>query len=80
MTTHLSTQACVSPAYREIHGYISHLEAPFSLDDIQGFNVIYKRCYRTLSYDERREVEAFVDTLIEHVERKEWASRIYGVV
>ncbi|MGI9211654.1 MAG: hypothetical protein ACR2HF_04210 [Methylococcaceae bacterium] len=80
MSTHPITPACVSPAYQEIHGYISRLEAPFSLDDIEGFNIIYKRYYPTLSYDERHEVEAFVDTLIEHVERKEWASRIYGVV
>ncbi|MGI9210947.1 MAG: hypothetical protein ACR2HF_00595 [Methylococcaceae bacterium] len=72
--------ALVSPAFREIWSYISRLEAPFSLDDIEGFNALYKHSYYTLSCEERREVEAFVDTMVEKVGRKEWAARIFGVV
>jgi len=72
--------AITSPAFQEISSYISHLEAPFSRDDITGFNAIYKRTYHDLSRDERQQVEGFVDTMIEKVERKEWATRIYGVV
>ena len=80
MTSTSTVMALVSPAYQEIRGYISRIEAPFTLDDIEGFNAIYKRSYYALSRDERREVEAFVDTMVEQVGRKEWAARIYGVV
>lgn len=80
MTSTSTVIALVSPAFQEIWGYISRLEAPFSLNDIEGFNAIYKRSYHSLSREERRQVEAFVDTMIEKVGRKEWAARIYGVV
>lgn len=80
MTSSTTVMALVSPAFQELSSYISRLEAPFSLDDIEGFNAIYKRSYHDLSCDERRQVEAFVDTMIERVARKEWAARIFGVV
>ncbi|MEY4194558.1 MAG: hypothetical protein RLZZ226_926 [Pseudomonadota bacterium] len=80
MTSSSTVMALVSPAFQELWNYISRLEAPFSLDDIEGFNTLYKRSYHTLSREEKRQVEAFVDTMIEKVGRREWAARIYGVV
>lgn len=80
MTSTSTIMALVTPASQELWIYISRLEAPFSLDDIQGFNARYKQSYPLLSREERRQVEAFIDTMIEKVDRKEWASRIFGVV
>jgi len=80
VTSTSTIMALVTPASQELWIYISRLEAPFSLDDIQGFNARYKQSYPLLSREERRQVEAFIDTMIEKVDRKEWASRIFGVV
>jgi hypothetical protein len=69
-----------SPAFQEVSRYIASIQAPYTLEAIRGFNAIYKRGYVTLSREEKRRVEAFVDTMIEHVAQKEWAERIFGVV
>jgi hypothetical protein len=69
-----------SPGFQELWNYISALHAPFSLEDIQGFNIIYARVYSSLTREERRRIEEFVDTMVDKVARKEWAARIYGVV
>ena len=69
-----------SPTYQELRRYISAIRAPYTLQDIQGFNAIYKRAYSTLSREEKRRIEAFVDTMIEQVAQKEWAAKIFGVV
>ena len=69
-----------SPAFQEMGAYIASIEPPFSLRDIEGFNAVYKRSYYALSREERLEVEAFVDTMIEQLDHKTLASRIYGVV
>ena len=76
----LEIPAPVSPAYLELRRYISGINAPYSLADIQGFNSIYQHAYGSLSRQERRRIEAFVDTMIEQVEEQQWAAKIFGVV
>ena len=80
INTHSVVVPLFSPAFQELWSYISSLRAPFSLQDIEGFNAIYKRNYSMLSREERRRVEEFVDSMIEQVARKEWATKIFGVV
>ncbi|QXP85124.1 hypothetical protein ABZN20_14395 [Methylococcus sp. ANG] len=69
-----------SQAFQDISSYIASIRAPYTLQDIQGFNTAYKRAYPSLSREEKRRIEAFVDTMIERVAQKELASKIFGVV
>jgi hypothetical protein len=80
VSTNTVVVSLFSPAFQELWSYISGLQAPFSLHDIEGFNAIYKRNYSSLSREERHRVEEFVDTMIAQVARKEWAVKIFGVV
>jgi hypothetical protein len=69
-----------SPAFQEVSRYFASIQAPYTLQAIHGFNAIYKRGYESLSREERRRIEAFVDIMIERVAQKEWAEKIFGVV
>ncbi len=69
-----------SPTFQEMAGYIDRIKAPYTLQDIKGFNTLYKRAYASLNRNEKRRIEAFVDTMIDHVERPEFAEKIFGVV
>ncbi|MDD2769793.1 MAG: hypothetical protein PHT19_13750 [Methylococcus sp.] len=69
-----------SQAFQDVSSYISSIRAPYTLQDIHGFNTIYKQAYPMLSRDEKHRIESFVDKMIEQVARKEWISKIYGVV
>jgi len=53
---------------------------PYTLQAIRGFNAIYNRVYASLSREEKRHVEDFVDTMIELVAEKGLAEKIFGVV
>jgi hypothetical protein len=64
----------------ELEGYFACIQPPYTLGHIRDFNKLYQRLYPTLSLKEKFEVEQWVDRLIDNVERKEWASKIYGVV
>jgi len=69
-----------SPAFQEVSRYIVSIKAPYTLQAIQGFNAIYKRVYASLSREEKRRIEEFVDTMIERVAEKDLAEKILGVV
>lgn len=69
-----------SPSFQEVSGYIASIQAPYTLPAIQGFNAVYKRVYASLSREEKRRVEEFVDSMIERVAEKTLAEQIFGVV
>ncbi len=69
-----------SDEFSEINEFFHSIHPPYNLADIHGFNEIYRRIYPLLNPKEKRRSEEFVDTLIEKVERKEWAEKIFGVV
>jgi hypothetical protein len=69
-----------SQAFQDVWSYIADIRAPYTLQDIRGFNAAYKQAYPSLSREEKRRIEAFVDTMIERVAEKEWAGKIFGVV
>ncbi len=68
------------PGLAELEGYFSNIKPPYTLNDIRDFNRLYRQLYPVLNRDEKIRAEKWVDRLIDNVERKEWASRIYGVV
>lgn len=74
----------VSPLYSEAFDQLSHyfyrIHAPYTLQHIREFNAIYREIYPKLSGEEKRRAEEFVDHLIDGLQRKEWASHIFGVV
>jgi hypothetical protein len=69
-----------SAGIAELEGYFAGIRPPYTLSHIRDFNTLYQRLYPTLNLNEKREAEQWVDRLIDNVERKEWASKIYGVV
>jgi hypothetical protein len=74
----------VSPLYsehfNELRTFFQSLQPPYTLHHIREFNAIYRRIYPALSREEKRRAEDFVDSLIEGLERKDWAPKIFGVV
>ncbi len=64
----------------ELEDYFSNIQPPYTLSDIRGFNHLYQRLYPGLDAREKVRAEEWVDWMIDHVERKEWVSKIYGVV
>jgi len=69
-----------SDGYLEVSHFFNTARPPFNLNDIQEFNAIYRRVYPTLGVVEKRKAEEFVDHLVKHVEKPEWARKVYGVV
>lgn len=69
-----------SPGLAELERYFSDVRPPYDLHDIRNFNRLYQRLYPVLDRDDKMRAEEWVDRMIDNVERKEWASRIYGVV
>lgn len=69
-----------SDEYHQIRNFFKSIHPPYTLEHIAGFNTIYRRIYPTLNRDEKRRTEEFVDVLIDKLERKEWAAKIFGVV
>lgn len=70
----------LSDDFRQLQYFFQAARPPYNLEDIDRFNAIYKRIYPLLNREERRRSEEWVDLLIDNVERKEWAARIFGVV
>ncbi len=64
----------------ELESYFSSIRPPYTLQHIRNFNRLYHRLYPALDREEKVRAEEWVDRMIDNVERKEWASRIYGVV
>lgn len=75
-------QQTTGPFHRlaELETYFSGIRPPYTLMHIRDFNRLYRRLYPVLNREEKRRAEQWVDRMIDHVERKEWASRIFGVV
>jgi hypothetical protein len=69
-----------SDDFQQLQCFFQATRPPYNLEDINGFNAIYKRIYPGLNREERRRSEEWVDLLVDNVERKEWAARIFGVV
>lgn len=69
-----------SDRFDELKRYFFGIQAPYTLGHIREFNAIYRKIYPSLNREERRRAEDFVDALIAGLERKEWASKIFGVV
>jgi hypothetical protein len=74
----------ISPLYSEdfdrLRRYFRSISPPYSLSNIRDFNLIYRKIYPVLSREEKRRAEDFVDALIGGLEKKEFASKIFGVV
>jgi hypothetical protein len=69
-----------SADFDELRRFFQGIKPPYSLVNIREFNSIYRSIYPVLSREERRRAEDFVDALIEGLEKKEFASKIFGVV
>ena len=69
-----------SESFDQLRSLFMSFEPPYDLKDIRDFNDLYRGIYPVLSGEERRRAEDFVDAMIAGVERREWASRIFGVV
>lgn len=69
-----------SDGYLRISQFFNIVQPPYSLADIREFNAIYRQVYPSLGFAEKRKAEEWIDYLIKHVEKPEWAHKIYGVV
>ncbi len=69
-----------SAGFQQLQDYFKSIEPPYGLEDIRGFNAIYRRIHPALNRDERRRSEELVDILIDKVEHKDLAANIFGVV
>ena len=69
-----------SERFDELRSYFQSIQPPYTLQHIREFNAIYRRLYPVLTREEKRRAEDYVDALIEGLENKDWASRIFGVV
>jgi hypothetical protein len=69
-----------SDDFRQLSSFFNSIDSPYNLEHIAGFNAIYRRIFQALNQEEKRRAEEFVEVLIENVERKEWATKIFGVV
>jgi len=69
-----------SPAIQEINELFKSLNKPCGQGEINRFNVAYQRVYPQLSRLEKRRAEELVDELINNLEHRRLASKIYGVV
>lgn len=69
-----------SEDFGRLTAFVKSIDPPYTLDDINGFNSIYRRIYPSLNRDEKLRSEVFVDMLINNLERNEWAAKIWGVV
>jgi len=69
-----------SDGYLEVVNFFAAIEPPYTLSDIREFNRLYRRVYPMLGQVEKHKAEQWVDHLIQHVEKPEWARKIYGVV
>ena len=63
-----------------LQSLVRSFDPPYGLPEIIAFNQLYGSIYPRLTNAERRRTEALVDDLIERLEDKNLASRIYGVV
>jgi hypothetical protein len=74
----------ISPLYSsefdQLRRYFQEISPPYSLSNVREFNRIYRTIYPVLTREEKRRAEDFVDSLIEGLEKREFASKIFGVV
>ena len=69
-----------SASFDQLRLFFQYNDPPYDLQVIRDFNALYRGIYPVLSREERRRAEALVDALIDGLEQKEWASKIFGVV
>jgi hypothetical protein len=69
-----------SERFDELRHFFYSIRPPYTLAHISKFNTIYRDLYPVLSREEKHRAEEFVDSLIAGLERKELASKIFGVV
>ncbi len=67
-------------AIHELEMLFGSLKMPYDQTEIVRFNLAYQRVYPCLSRTEKRRAEQLVDALIDDLEQKGLASKIYGVV
>lgn len=83
-TAKVSSLPTVLPLYSaeflELQTVFRRLEKPYGLADILLFNRSYQRVYAQLGREEKRRAEEMVDLLIEGLEQRKLASKIFGVV
>ena len=74
----------ISPIHSQefvaLHSLFKSLERPYTLNDILTFNRTYQPIYSLLKPEEKRRAEEFVDAMVEGVEHRGLASKIFGVV
>ena len=75
-----NSQVTCSSEYQELARFFSDITPPFSQQDVQAFNRLYRQIYPCLPRHEKRKAEWLVDKLIASVEKPELARLIYGVV
>ena len=69
-----------SPGFVELFTLFHSFQRPYTLTDILQFNRTYQPIYRQLGPEEKRRCEELVDAMVDGVENRELASRIFGVV
>ena len=69
-----------SSDFSEIKDFFHIHQPPYQLEHIFQFNSLYRRVYFRLSKEEKRRSEELVDKLIEELEDRRLASKIFGVV
>jgi hypothetical protein len=69
-----------SKGLQDLQQVFDSLERPYGLGEIIRFNRSYQRIYFELSREDKLRAEEYVEALIRGVERRELASRIFGVV
>jgi hypothetical protein len=80
-TTHATNISTLySERFDELRSFFQGIRPPYTLQHIREFNALYRNIYPALSREEKRRAEDFVDSLIDGLEKKEWAPKIFGVV
>ncbi len=69
-----------SSAMQELNAFFNILATPYDKGEIVRFNLAYQRLYPKLSRSEKLRAEKLVDSLLEHLEDENLASKVYGVV
>jgi hypothetical protein len=69
-----------SERLNELRYFFNSIQPPYNLHHIHEFNTIYRGLYPVLAREEKRQAEEFVDILIEGLECKKLAPKIFGVV
>ena len=67
-------------SWTDIQACFHDVQPPYREGDIVRFNLVYQRVYPRLSPEEKLQAEAFIDQLLEGLERTDRAPRRYAAI